>query len=108
MPKWWLTPLAGAAGGALASLIGWPLPWMVGSLLAVILLRCLGGLDLREVPGARKGGQWLVGTGIGLHFSPAVLEQVLTHGGLLLAGALLTSLTSLIGIALLQIGRAHV
>lgn len=102
MPKWWLTPLAGAAGGALASLIGWPLPWMVGSLLAVILLRCLGGLDLREVPGARKGGQWLVGTGIGLHFSPAVLEQVLTHGGLLLAGALLTSLTSLIGIALLR------
>ena len=71
MPKWWLTPLAGAAGGALASLIGWPLPWMVGSLLAVILLRCLGGLDLREVPGARKGGQWLVGTGIGLHFRPA-------------------------------------
>ena len=49
MPKWWLTPLAGAAGGALASLIGWPLPWMVGSLLAVILLRCLGGLDLRVV-----------------------------------------------------------
>ncbi|SIQ13196.1 AbrB family transcriptional regulator [Aquipseudomonas alcaligenes] len=102
MPKGWLTPLAGAAGGALASLIGWPLPWMVGSLLAVILLRCLGGLDLREVPGARKGGQWLVGTGIGLHFSPAVLEQVLAHGGLLLAGALLTSLTSLIGIALLR------
>lgn len=102
MPKWWLTPLAGAAGGALASLIGWPLPWMVGSLLAVILLRCLGGLDLREAPGARKGGQWLVGTGIGLHFSPAVLEQVLAHGGLLLAGALLTSLTSLIGIALLR------
>ena len=102
MPKWWLTPLAGAAGGALASLIGWPLPWMVGSLLAVILLRCLGGLDLREVPGARKGGQWLVGTGIGLHFSPAVLQQVAEHGALLLAGALLTSLTSLIGIALLR------
>lgn len=102
MPKWWLTPLAGAAGGALASLIGWPLPWMVGSLLSVILLRCLDDLDLREVPGARKAGQWLVGTGIGLHFSPAVLEQVLAHGGLLLAGALLTSLTSLIGIALLR------
>ncbi|MDX5373159.1 MAG: AbrB family transcriptional regulator [Pseudomonadaceae bacterium] len=102
MPNWWLTPLAGAAGGALASLIGWPLPWMVGSLLAVVLLRCLGGLDLREVPGARKAGQWLVGTGIGLHFSPAVLQQVLAHGGLLLAGALLTSLTCLIGIALLR------
>ncbi|MDG1581674.1 AbrB family transcriptional regulator [Pseudomonas sp. GOM6] len=102
MPNWLLTPLAGAAGGYLASLIGWPLPWMVGSLLAVILLRCLGGLDLCEVPGARKTGQWLVGTGIGLHFSPAVVEQVVAHAGLLVAGALLTSLTCLIGIALLR------
>jgi membrane AbrB-like protein len=102
MPNWLLTPVAGAAGGYLASLVGWPLPWMVGSLLAVMLLRCLGGLELGEVPGARKLGQWLVGTGIGLHFSPAVLEQVLAHGGVLLAGALATSLTCLIGIALLR------
>ena len=102
MPNWLLTPVVGAAGGYLASLIGWPLPWMVGSLLAVILLRCMAGLDLQEVPGARKTGQWLVGTGIGLHFSPAVVEQVLAHAGLLMAGALLTSLTCLIGIALLR------
>ena len=102
MPNWLLTPLAGAAGGWLASLVGWPLPWMVGSLLAVLLLRCLAGLELGEVPGARKTGQWLVGTGIGLHFSPAVLEQIASHGGLLLAGALATSLTCLIGIALLR------
>lgn len=104
MPNWLLTPVAGAAGGYLASLIGWPLPWMVGSLLAVILLRCLGGLDLREIPGGRKSGQWLVGTGIGLHFSPAVVEQIIAHAGLLIAGALLTSLTCLIGIALLRRG----
>ncbi|WP_137971479.1 AbrB family transcriptional regulator [Pseudomonas sp. F(2018)] len=102
MPNWLLTPVAGAAGGYLASLIGWPLPWMVGSLLAVMLLRCFGGLELGEVPGGRKLGQWLVGTGIGLHFSPAVLEQVLAHGGVLLIGALATSLTCLIGIALLR------
>jgi membrane AbrB-like protein len=102
MPNWLLTPLVGAAGGWLASLVGWPLPWMVGSLLAVLLLRCLGGMELAEVPSARKLGQWLVGTGIGLHFSPAVLEQIFAHSGLLLAGALLTSLTSLIGIALLR------
>lgn len=102
MPNWLLTPVAGAAGGYLASLISWPLPWMVGSLLAVMLTRCLGGLDLKEVPGARKAGQWLVGTGIGLHFSPVVLEQVLAHAGVLLIGALLTSLTCLIGIVLLR------
>ena len=39
--QWWGTPLVGLAGGYLASLIGWPLPWMVGSLLAIILVRCL-------------------------------------------------------------------
>ncbi|MEO4047477.1 AbrB family transcriptional regulator [Pseudomonas sp. CAU 1711] len=102
MPDWLFTPVAGAAGGVLASLVGWPLPWLVGSLLAVLLLRCLAGLNLREVPGARKAGQWLVGTGIGLHFSPVVLQQVVAHGGLLLSGALLTSLTCLIGIVLLR------
>ena len=37
----WVTPLAGTVGGYLASLAGWPLPWMVGSLLAVIAVRCL-------------------------------------------------------------------
>ena len=37
----WATPLIGALGGWLAALVGWPLPWMIGSLLAVILSRCL-------------------------------------------------------------------
>ncbi|MCY1268218.1 membrane protein AbrB duplication [compost metagenome] len=101
MPKWLLTPLAGAAGGWLASLIGWPLPWMVGSLLAVIAVRCVGNLPLAEVPGARKCGQWVVGVGIGLHFSPAVIEQVLANGALILAGAVATTLSSVIGISLM-------
>ena len=39
--NWWGTPFVGLAGGYLASLIGWPLPWMIGSLLAIILVRCL-------------------------------------------------------------------
>ena len=34
LPVWWATPLIGAVGGWLASLANWPLPWMVGSLLA--------------------------------------------------------------------------
>jgi uncharacterized membrane protein AbrB (regulator of aidB expression) len=39
--NWWGTPLVGLLGGFLASQVGWPLPWMVGSLLAIILVRCL-------------------------------------------------------------------
>ncbi|WP_137818889.1 AbrB family transcriptional regulator [Pseudomonas sp. 2FG] len=101
-PDWWGTPLVGLAGGYLASLVDWPLPWMIGSLLTVILLRCLAGWQLAEVPGARKCGQWIIGIGIGLHFTPAVLEQVLSHNGIILVGALLTTLSCLIGVSLLR------
>ncbi len=102
-PSWLATPLCGAVGGYLASLAGWPLPWMVGSLLAVILVRC-SGWRLTEVPGGRQTGQWLVASAIGLHFSGAVLEQVLEHFAIILIGAFGTLLLSLIGIALLRRG----
>lgn len=100
--SWWATPLVGLAGGYLASLIGWPLPWMVGSLLAIILVRCLTPWQLTEIPGGRKCGQWVVGIGIGLHFTPVVMEQVLAHFGLIFVGALLTSLSSVIGVWLMR------
>lgn len=99
--SWWATPLVGLAGGALASLIGWPLPWIIGSLLAVIAARCSGWL-ISEVPGARKTGQWLVASAIGLHFTQDVFTELLGHFGVILLGALLTLLLSLIGILVLR------
>lgn len=98
---WWATPLVGLAGGALASLIGWPLPWIIGALLAVIAARCSGWL-ITELPGGRKTGQWLVSSTIGLHFTSEVLGQLLSHFGVILLGALLTLLLSLIGIIVLR------
>ncbi len=100
----WVTPLAGVVGGYLASLAGWPLPWMVGSLLAVIAVRCLANRPFSELPGGRKAGQWLVASGIGLHFTSDVLEQVLSHLPVIVMGAFGTLLLSLIGIALLRRG----
>ncbi|MDP3815522.1 AbrB family transcriptional regulator [Pseudomonas sp.] len=97
----WATPLVGLAGGYLASLIGWPLPWIIGALLAVIVARCSGWL-IREVPGGRQTGQWLVASAIGLHFSRDVMGELLNHFPLILAGAFLTLLLSLIGILLLR------
>lgn len=107
MPKrpalnsWWATPLVGLAGGALVSLIGWPLPWIIGSLLAVIAARCSGWL-ITEMPGGRKTGQWLVASAIGLHFTQAVFAELLGHFAVILLGALLTLLLSLIGILVLR------
>lgn len=99
--RYWATPLIGLIGGYLASLIGWPLPWIIGSLLAVIAARCSGWL-VTELPGGRKTGQWLVASGIGLHFTSEVMGELLSHFGVILAGALATLLLSLIGIALLR------
>ncbi|SED69835.1 AbrB family transcriptional regulator [Pseudomonas anguilliseptica] len=99
--SWWATPLVGLLGGYLASLIGWPLPWIIGSLLAVIAARCSGWL-ITEMPGGRKTGQWLVSSAIGLHFTSEVLSQLLSHFGVILLGALLTLLLSLIGIVVLR------
>jgi membrane AbrB-like protein len=98
---WWGTPLVGLLGGYLASQVGWPLPWMVGSLLAIILVRCLTPWQLAEIPGGRKCGQWVVGIGIGLHFTPVVIEQVLSHFGLIFIGALVTSVSSVVGVWLM-------
>ncbi|MEK0361891.1 AbrB family transcriptional regulator [Pseudomonas sp. CBC3] len=100
LPAWWATPLVGALGGWLASLANWPLPWMVGSLLAVIAVRCSGWL-VKEVPYGRQTGQWLIASAIGLHFTSEVMQQVIEHFGVILAGALGTLLLSLIGLAIL-------
>ena len=99
--NWWATPLVGLTGGWLASQVGWPLPWMVGSLLAIILVRCLTPWQLAQIPGGRKCGQLIIGIGIGLHFTPVVIEQVLAHFGLILFGALITSLSCLAAVWLM-------
>ncbi|WP_374981816.1 AbrB family transcriptional regulator [Pseudomonas solani] len=99
---WWATPLVGAVGGLLASLAHWPLPWMIGALVAVILFRCTTPWQIRDLPGGRKTGQWIIGIGIGLHFSPAVVEQVLAHFWLILFGALFTTLSSAAAVWLLR------
>ncbi|RYJ64307.1 AbrB family transcriptional regulator [Pseudomonas songnenensis] len=100
LPAWWATPLIGAFGGWLASLANWPLPWMVGSLLAVIAVRCSGWL-VSEVPRGRQVGQWIIASAIGLHFTGEVMREVLAHFGVILAGAVGTLLLGLLGIFIL-------
>ncbi len=95
--------LAGLAGGFLASLAGWPLPWLLGSLLGVALARC-AGLPAAPLPAGRQAGQWLVACAVGLHVSREAALALLDHLPLLLAGAVGTLLLTLIGIAVLRRG----
>lgn len=53
-------------------------------------------------PNGRKCGQWIIGIGIGLHFTPAVIEQVAGHFALILFGALFTTFSSVISVWLLR------
>lgn len=97
----WSTPVVGLIGGWLASIADWPLPYMVGSLLAVIAVRCCGWL-LLPLPGGRQAGQWIVASAIGLHFTAPVFAQMLSHVWIIVTGACGTALLSLIGIVILR------
>ncbi len=69
--------LAGAAAaGALAQALHSPLPWMIGPLLATALLSTLG-VPTAASHALRNVGQWLIGTGLGLYFTPEVVAVVL-------------------------------
>lgn len=74
LPSLLIATLAGA-GAAQFSL---PLPWMVGPLFAIAALR-LAGAPLLAPPGGRQTGQWVIGTTLGLYFTPAVLSQLTLH-----------------------------
>jgi len=75
----WAPPLAGLLLAVLAGLLcAWlrtPLPWMIGPLFALAAAR-LGGVPVVAIPGARYAGQWIIGTALGLYFTPMVVRQV--------------------------------
>lgn len=75
----WRAPLAGLivalAAGYLCAWLRTPLPWMIGPLFAVAGAR-LAGFHLVALPGARYAGQWIIGSALGLYFTPTVVHQV--------------------------------
>lgn len=61
-----------AAAGAAAQALRVPLPWMIGPLLAIAGCS-VAGLPLLGSNRLRNAGQWVIGTALGLYFTPAVL-----------------------------------
>ena len=76
-----------AAAGALCALLRVPLPWMIGPMLAVAAVR-IAGWHIVGPPGGRQAAQWIIGTGLGLYFTPSVAADVGGIVWLLLVGAL--------------------
>lgn len=86
-----------AAAGALFTWLNAPLPWMIGPMFA--MAACNGsGARLRSPPGSRPLGQAIIGTALGLYFTPDVAREVASYWSLLLlAAALALVLSALCG-----------
>jgi len=97
----WSAALAiGAAAGYGCSVLRTPIPWMLGPLFAVALVR-VAGLNISAPPGARQIGQWIIGTSLGLYFTPQVILELSGVWYLLAAGAVFAIVVGYVsGIAL--------
>jgi membrane AbrB-like protein len=85
----WIGALvACTAGGLLCQWLHTPLPWMIGPLFVMATLS-LAGVRAIAPPGGRQTGQVIIATALGLYFTPSVAREVLLHGDVLIAAALL-------------------
>ncbi|HEY0826188.1 MAG TPA: AbrB family transcriptional regulator, partial [Ramlibacter sp.] len=69
------TLLLALAAALLCVWLRTPLPWMIGPLLAVSVASVLGA-STRSWPPLRNAAQWLIGTALGLYFTPQVTALV--------------------------------
>ena len=76
----------GAAAGWCCAWLRTPIPWMLGPLFSLASLR-VAGADLGVPVPVRYGGQWIIGTSLGLYFTPFVVREVAGLWYLLVAGA---------------------
>ncbi len=105
----WLAGLAiGACGGFVFARVGTPIPWMLGPLLALALLR-VAGVPVAAPPGGRQVGQWIIGTALALYFTPQVVHEVAGSWLLLVAGAVFAiALGYAAGLVLARLARLDV
>jgi membrane AbrB-like protein len=96
----WINPalalLLCGATGALCAWLRLPLPWMIGPLAAMAMCN-FAGIGLRAPLGSRQLGQIVVGTALGLYFTPLVAREVISFWPLLLLGGVLAIFLGVLG-----------
>jgi membrane AbrB-like protein len=85
-----------ALAGTIFARLGLPLPWMIGPLIAMAACN-FAGAGLRAVRGAREAGQIVVGTALGLYFTPLVAREVISYWPLLLLAGAFAILLGVLG-----------
>ncbi len=81
---------ASVVGGVVCTWLHTPLPWMIGPLAAMAILS-LAGARVGTPRGGREAGQLIIGTALGLYFTPPVAREVLTYGPVLVMAAVLAT-----------------
>ena len=89
------------AGGTIAKLLNFPLPWMTGSLLLTAALG-LAGVPVRSLWQARAAGQFVTGAAVGTTFTPAILVTMLTLLPAIMLGALISVAIAVVGALILM------
>lgn len=96
----WLNPVLAlsicAVSGAAFAQMRMPLPWMTGPLLAMAGCN-FAGAELRAPGAARPLGQIVIGTALGLYFTPLVAREVLSYWPLMLFAAVIALLLGALG-----------
>jgi membrane AbrB-like protein len=105
----WTAPLGGLALAVVAGFAcAWartPLPWMIGPLFAVAGAR-LAGIDVTGIPGGRYAGQWIIGSALGLYFTPVVVRQVISFAPWMVVAGVYALMSGVIcGLALARIAN---
>ncbi|WP_310494678.1 AbrB family transcriptional regulator [Dechloromonas sp.] len=93
--------LLATLAGSLAQQLHVPLPWMIGPLFTIALLR-MAGARLEGPPGGRQVGQCAIGTALGLYFTPEVLGQLGRHGPAIVLMAASAVAVGLLGALMLR------
>lgn len=90
-----LSLIIAGSGGYLATLLGIPLPWMLGSLFASICWN-LTSQRFATIPHGRRVAQYTIGVSLGLYFTPTAIALIYNNIGLLFSGVFFCLFVSLI------------
>lgn len=103
--RWALTLAISAGAGALCVALRTPIPWMLGPLFAVAILR-IAGAPLGTPVQLRYAGQWIIGTSLGLYFTPQVVRELAGIAWMLALGALFAIVLGYVsGLALSRLAK---
>ena len=84
------------AGALIAKLLSFPLPWLLGPMLATASAR-MSGVPCYCPRMVRHAGQWVIGISLGLYFTPEVARHVAEHYWIVLFGVLYALFLGILG-----------